>query len=47
MCIRDRHKRGQVWTTGLDGNPADGKGLQASSTVQARFIAEEPTNAPE
>ena len=45
--IKILHKRGQVWTTGLDGNPADGKGLQASSTVQARFIAEEPTNAPE
>ena len=25
----------------------DGKGLQASSTQQAKFIANEPTNAPE
>ena len=25
----------------------DGKGLQASTTQQARFIADEPTNAPE
>jgi hypothetical protein len=40
-------KKGQVWYTALDGNPADGKGLQASTTAQARFIAEEPTNAPE
>ena len=45
--VKILHKRGQVWTTGLDGNPADGKGLQASTTVQAKFIAEEPTNAPE
>ena len=40
-------KKGQVWYTALDGNPADGKGLQASTTAQARFIAQEPTNAPE
>ena len=40
-------KKGQVWYTGLDGNPADGKGLQASTTAQAKFIAEQPTNAPE
>ena len=45
--VKILHKRGQVWTTGLDGNPADGKGLQGSTTVQAKFIAEEPTNAPE
>ena len=47
MCIRDRHKKGQVWYTAADGNPADGKGLQASTTQQAKFIANEPTNAPE
>ena len=41
------HKRGQVWYTAKDGNPADGKGLQKSTTSQARFIADEPTNAPE
>jgi hypothetical protein len=41
------HKKGQVWYTALDGNPADGKGLQASTTQQAKFIANEPTNAPE
>jgi hypothetical protein len=45
--IKILHKKGQVWYTGADGNPADGKGLQASTTQQARFIAQEPTNAPE
>ena len=45
--IKILHKKGQVWYTALDGNPADGKGLQASSTLQAKFIANEPTNAPE
>ena len=45
--IKILHKRGQVWYTAADGNPADGKGLQASTTIQARFIAEQPTNAPE
>ena len=39
--------KGQVWYTALDGNPSDGKGLQASTTNQAKFIAGEPTNAPE
>ncbi len=45
--IKILHKRGQVWYSAKDGNPADGKGLQASTTQQARFIADEPTNAPE
>jgi hypothetical protein len=45
--VKILHKKGQVWYTGLDGNPADGKGLQASTTQQAKFIATEPTNAPE
>jgi hypothetical protein len=45
--IKILHKKGQVWYTGADGNPADGKGLQASTTQQAKFIAQEPTNAPE
>jgi cyclophilin family peptidyl-prolyl cis-trans isomerase len=40
-------KRGQVWYTAADGNPSNGKGLQKSTTNQARFIAGEPTNAPE
>jgi hypothetical protein len=45
--IKILHKKGQVWYTAKDGNPADGKGLQASTTQQAKFIANEPTNAPE
>ena len=45
--IKILHKRGQVWYTAADGNPANGKGLQASTTAQAKFIADEPTNAPE
>jgi len=45
--VKILHKKGQVWYTALDGNPADGKGLQASTTGQAKFIANEPTNAPE
>ena len=45
--IKILHKKGQVWYTAADGNPADGKGLQASVTQQAKFIADEPTNAPE
>jgi hypothetical protein len=45
--VKILHKKGQVWYTALDGNPADGKGLQASTTAQAKFIANEPTNAPE
>ena len=32
---------------GRTNTAADGKGLQASSTQQAKFIAGEPTNAPE
>jgi hypothetical protein len=45
--IKILHKKGQVWYTAADGNPSNGKGLQASITAQARFIADEPTNAPE
>ena len=45
--IKILHKKGQVWYTAKDGNPADGKGLQASTTQQAQFIADEPTNSPE
>ena len=45
--IKILHKKGQVWYTAADGNPANGKGLQASATAQAKFIAGEPTNAPE
>ena len=45
--VKILHKKGQVWYTGADGNPSNGKGLQASTTQQAKFIANEPTNAPE
>jgi hypothetical protein len=45
--VKILHKKGQVWYTAADGNPANGKGLQASTTQQAKFIAGEPTNAPE
>ena len=40
-------KRGNVWYTAGTNTAADGKGLQASTTPQAKFIAGEPTNAPE
>ena len=45
--IKILHKKGQVWYTAKDGNPADGKGLHSSTSQQARFIADEPTNSPE
>ena len=46
--VKILHKKGQVWyTAGPNATPADGKGLQASTTAQANFIAGEPTNAPE
>ena len=45
--VKVLHKKGQVWYTAADGNPANGKGLQASTSAPARFIAEDPTNAPE
>jgi hypothetical protein len=40
-------KRGVVWYTPGVGTAADGKGLQKSTTNQAKFIAGEPTNVPE
>ena len=45
--VKILHKKGQVWYTAKDGNPSNGKGLQASTTSQAKFIGVEPTNAPE
>ena len=45
--IKILQKKGQVWYTQGSGTAADGKGLSQSSTVAAKFIAEEPTNAPE
>jgi hypothetical protein len=46
--IKIIHKKGQVWYS-ADSNdqPSDGKGLQASTTAQAKFIAGAPTNPPE
>ena len=40
-------KRGNTWYTAGASTAADGKGLQKSNTSQAKFIAGEPTNAPE
>ena len=40
-------KRGNTWYTAGLNTPANGKGLQASTTPQAKFIAGDPTNAPE
>jgi hypothetical protein len=38
--VKILHKKGQVWYTTLGSNPSDGKGLQASTTQQAKFIAQ-------
>ena len=40
-------KRGNTWYSTGTSTAADGKGLQSSTTAQAKFIAGEPTNAPE
>jgi hypothetical protein len=40
-------KRGQIWYNRGEITAADGKGLGKSNTAQAKFIAGEPTNAPE
>ena len=40
-------KRGQIWYNRGETTAADGKGLGKSNTAQAKFIAGEPTNAPE
>lgn len=45
--VKVMQKRGKVWYTNGAGTASDGKGLQKSTTNQARFIAGEPTNAPE
>ena len=41
--IKILHKRGQVWYTAKDGNPADGKGLQGSTTQQACLVYTSPS----
>ena len=45
--IKIVQKRGNTWYTAGASTAADGKGLQKSATTQAKFIAGEPTNAPE
>jgi hypothetical protein len=40
-------KRGNTWYTTGATTAADGNGLSRSTTIQAKFIAGEPTNAPE
>jgi hypothetical protein len=45
--VKILQKRGQVWYDQGASTAADGLGLQKSTTNQARFIAGEPTNAPE
>ena len=45
--IKIVQKRGNTWYTAGASTAADGKGLQRSTTAQAKFIAGEPTNAPE
>ena len=47
MEVKIVQKRGQVWYSQGSSTAADGKGLQRSTTQQAKFIAGEPTNAPE
>ncbi|SVC82475.1 uncharacterized protein METZ01_LOCUS335329, partial [marine metagenome] len=45
--IKILQKKGRVWYTQGSSTAADGKGLNQSMTTAARFIAEQPTNAPE
>jgi hypothetical protein len=45
--VKILQKRGQVWYDQGSSTASNGKGLQKSTTYQAKFIAGEPTNAPE
>jgi len=45
--VKILQKRGQVWYTTGASTASNGAGLQKSTTNQGKFIAEEPTNAPE
>ena len=45
--IKIVQKRGNTWYNAGASTAADGNGLQSSTTQQAKFIAGEPTNAPE
>jgi hypothetical protein len=45
--VKILQKRGSVWYDAGVSTAANGKGLQRATTNQAKFIAGEPTNAPE
>jgi hypothetical protein len=45
--VKILQKRGYVWYDAGISTAANGKGLQRATTNQAKFIAGEPTNAPE
>jgi len=45
--VKILQKRGQVWYDQGTSTAANGLGLQKATTNQAKFIAGEPTNAPE
>jgi hypothetical protein len=45
--VKILQKRGQVWYDQGTSTAANGLGLQRANTNQAKFIAGEPTNAPE
>ena len=45
--VKILQKRGSVWYDQGTATAANGKGLQRATTNQAKFIAGEPTNAPE
>jgi len=45
--VKILQKRGQVWYDQGTSTAANGLGLQRATTNQAKFIAGEPTNAPE
>ena len=45
--VKILQKRGQVWYAPGENTASDGTGLQNATTIQAKFIDGEPTNAPE
>jgi len=45
--VKILQKRGQVWYAQGENSASDGTGLQNATTIQAKFIDGEPTNAPE
>ena len=44
--IKILQKQGQVWYSTGSSTASDGKGLNKSTTIQSKFITEDPTNAP-